>query len=80
MKHFVEEAIHENKLERNNELETKILQLYETVQVRHGLMLVGAPMGGKTTIARTLADALSRIERQKAMDDPGNDHSLVTDK
>ena len=43
-------------------------------------MLVGAPMGGKTTIARTLADALSRIERQKALDEAGNDHSLVTDK
>jgi dynein heavy chain len=26
-------------------------------------MLVGASMGGKTTISRTLADALSRIER-----------------
>ena len=63
LKHYVEEAINAANLERNVELETKILQLYETVQVRHGLMLVGAPMGGKTTISRTLADALTRIER-----------------
>ena len=44
------------------------MQLYETVQVRHGLMLVGAPMGGKSTICATLADALTRIEMQKAKD------------
>ena len=48
-------------LEANTEFETKVMQLYETVQVRHGLMLVGATMGGKSTITATLADALSRI-------------------
>lgn len=68
LKHFIKEAIAASNLERNEEFETKILQLYETVQVRHGLMLVGAPMGGKTTVSRTLADALSRIERQRALD------------
>ena len=31
-------------------------------------MLVGAPMGGKSTICATLADALTRIEMQKAKD------------
>lgn len=65
----MEQSLAANNLERNVELETKILQLYETVQVRHGLMLVGAPMGGKTTVAKTLADALSRIQRQKAIDE-----------
>ena len=44
------------------------MQLYETVQVRHGLMLVGAPMGGKTLVTETLADALSRIEKAKAIE------------
>jgi len=53
------------------------------VQVRHGLMLVGAPMGGKTTICKTLADALSRIERQKLVDnmncDPNNSGLLMSE-
>ena len=43
-------------------------------------MLVGAPMGGKTTITKTLADALTRIERQKAIDEMGIDLSLAIDK
>ena len=36
----------------------KILQLYETVLVRHGLMMVGKTMGGKSSIVHTLARAL----------------------
>lgn len=35
-------------------------------------MLVGAPMGGKTTISKTLADALTLIERQKFIDEQGS--------
>ena len=69
LKHYISESIKANSLERNEEFENKILQLYETVQVRHGLMLVGAPMGGKTTISKTLAEALSGIERQRVLDE-----------
>ena len=35
---------------------TKIIQLYETIQVRHGLMVVGEPFGGKSTILQILRD------------------------
>jgi len=78
VKHFVAASIHDHNLQWNQEFETKIIQLYETVQVRHGLMLVGAPMGGKTTVMRTLADALSKMQQQKALDDirSGLDTSL----
>ena len=38
---------------------TKCTQLYETVVVRHGLMLVGPTGGGKTNIMNTLQSALT---------------------
>ena len=44
---------------------TKIIQLYETSQVRHGFMLVGAAGCGKTTIMNVLTEALGNI--------PGNE-------
>jgi dynein heavy chain len=38
---------------------TKALQLYETVVVRHGLMVVGPTGGGKSSIISVLRDALT---------------------
>eukprot|EP00945_MAST-04E_sp_MAST-4E-sp1_P004103 g4103.t1 len=38
------------------------IQLYETVAVRHGLMIVGQGFAGKTSILRVLAESLRRIE------------------
>ncbi|XP_035385934.1 dynein heavy chain 6, axonemal [Electrophorus electricus] len=39
----------------------KAVQLYETVLVRHGVMLVGPAGGGKTATYRALADALTAL-------------------
>jgi len=39
----------------------KCIQLYETVAVRHGLMIVGEPISGKTALHRTLALALGLL-------------------
>lgn len=39
----------------------KVMQLYDTVQVRHGLMLVGPTGGGKTSSYRLLAAAMSEL-------------------
>eukprot|EP00762_Andalucia_godoyi_P001076 ANDGO_01965.mRNA.1 Dynein-1-beta heavy chain len=44
---------------------TKIIQLYETLNVRHGVMLVGPTGGGKTTCRSVLASALTSLRQDK---------------
>jgi dynein heavy chain len=39
----------------------KIMQLYDTIQVRHGLMIVGPTGGGKTSNYKVLAHAMSQL-------------------
>ena len=48
---------------------TSCIQLYETIVVRHGLMVVGPTGGGKTEIISVLADALILL---RIHDIPGN--------
>lgn len=47
------------------ELVTKNIQLYETMVVRWGVMLVGPTGGGKTSVLHTLADALTKLHADK---------------
>ena len=62
----------ENNIQRTKEFVLKCIQLYETVNVRHGLMVVGRTFSGKTAILHTLANALTKInkdiEAQKSPD------------
>jgi dynein heavy chain len=41
---------------------TKIIQLFETLQVRHGVMVVGVTMTGKSTIFDIMAQALKKLK------------------
>jgi hypothetical protein len=49
-----EEACHERHLCPSPGFLAKVMQLYETMLVRHGLMLVGSPLAGKTCAYRVL--------------------------
>lgn len=40
----------------------QVIQLYETMLVRHGVMLVGPTGGGKTTVYSILADTLETLQ------------------
>ena len=45
-------------------LVSKVIQLYETMIVRHGVMLVGPTGGGKTTTYEILKDTLTNLHSQ----------------
>jgi dynein heavy chain len=45
----------------------KIIQLYDTTQVRHGLMIVGPTGGGKTWNYKTLAHAMTTLKEKYAI-------------
>jgi len=52
----------EMNLQKTEYMVTKIIQLYEMILVRHGLMVVGMPYAGKTSCIKTLAGALTLLK------------------
>jgi dynein heavy chain len=54
-------AIQHHNLVEHRPWVKKVIQLYETTLVRHGIMLVGPSGGGKTQIFAILRDALAAI-------------------
>ena len=58
-----------NNLQAKDIFLDKCIQLYETIMVRHGLMVVGEPFAAKSCVIRCLQEAMSQIK---------NDPNFVT--
>ena len=60
----IDNAMLAKKLQASDSMARKVIQLYETMVVRHGVMLVGPTGGGKTTTYEVLAAALTDLHKQ----------------
>ncbi|KAH9642760.1 hypothetical protein HF086_010413, partial [Spodoptera exigua] len=58
----------------------KVLQLYEMILVRHGLMLVGYPFAGKTKSYHALGHALKCVSEKGLMDEHAVEWTVINPK
>ena len=54
----IDKSMVKHCLQPSDEFNLKTLQLHETITVRHGVMLVGLTMGGKSSVIQVLSKAL----------------------
>ena len=54
----------DKNLTANEYVLNKIIQIYDMILVRHGLMIVGYPFSGKSTKLEVLSSALSKVKDQ----------------
>lgn len=52
---------HSKKLQPEEGFLSKCIQLYDTVNVRHGLMIVGAAFSGKSKVTEVLENGMSSL-------------------
>ncbi|XP_051776026.1 dynein axonemal heavy chain 3-like isoform X1 [Erpetoichthys calabaricus] len=58
----------------------KVIQIYEMMLVRHGFMLVGGPLGGKSTALHVLAQVLGLLESRARMEEKRVDSVTINPK
>ena len=60
----IENSIKKKNLQPKECVILKVIQFMETMQVRHGVMLVGPTGGGKTSTYEVLADTLTHLHSE----------------
>lgn len=63
----LKEKCEENNLKAKDAYLEKCIQLYETLCVRHGLMLVGKAFSGKSQVIKTLKQAITSLKDKDPM-------------
>ncbi|XP_078409866.1 dynein axonemal heavy chain 3-like [Cetorhinus maximus] len=76
----IREIIHGFNLQPSPWFIEKIIQIYEMMLVRHGFMLVGSPLGGKTCALKVLAGVLELLEVRGLMDEHRVQYIIINPK
>ncbi|KRX11121.1 P-loop containing nucleoside triphosphate hydrolase [Pseudocohnilembus persalinus] len=76
----LEESFAEMQLQNVEYFVQKIIQIYEMILVRHGLMVVGSPFSGKTKALESLASALTKLNERKQMEEKKTQICIVNPK
>lgn len=71
----IEDKLVELNLQKIEYFTEKIIQLYEMILVRHGLMVVGMPFAGKSSCIKVLAGALTLLNERGFM---GENKTVMT--
>ena len=64
----ISETITELKLQRVKQFEKKVVQLFDTVGVRFGIMLVGPTGSGKSCCLRVLSSSMTKLREKNIKD------------
>ncbi|XP_063858635.1 dynein axonemal heavy chain 3-like isoform X1 [Scylla paramamosain] len=69
----IQKTLEENNLQDVDWFREKMVQLYNMVLIRHGVIIVGEPLSGKTKAYQGLATALDKVGRERKV---GEEHGV----
>ena len=76
----VRKVLSRKNLQVKDKFMEKIIQLYDMIKCRHGLMIVGPADSGKTTTYRALADALTLVHGSEKFDEKEVETYIINPK
>ena len=65
LRRLVVEEVERRGLQATEGFVGKVLQLYDSIRIRHGVMIVGQPYAGKTRAIQVLSSVLNRLAEDK---------------